>query len=210
MWSGILGAIITLSTAIFIVMNRNNITPGLAGFVMSYCAEMVTDIAYAITTAADLETAMVAVERVREYIELESENDWTSINAPNTSWPNRGVIEFINLTISYRPDLNPVLKDINLVINSGEKVGIVGRTGSGKSTLMMSLFRIMEAMKGKIIIDGIDISTIGLHELRSKITVIPQEANVFAGTLRLNLDPFNEHSDEELWDAIEASHLKVR
>ncbi|CAG2120013.1 unnamed protein product, partial [Medioppia subpectinata] len=153
---------------------------------------------------------MVCVERVREYSELNSEKSWQSTDAykPSDDWPTSFSIDFINYSASYRPGLEPVLKELNFRIESGEKVGIVGRTGAGKSSITLALFRIIEPTFGQIMIDGVDVTRIGLHDLRSKLTIIPQEPNLFAGTLRLNLDPFEEYSDQQLWTALERAHLK--
>lgn len=109
----------------------------------------------------------------------------------------------------YREGLELVLKGISFTVTTQEKIGIVGRTGAGKSSLTLALFRIIEAAGGKIIIDGIDISTIGLHSLRSRLTIIPQDPVLFSGTLRMNIDPFNSYSDDAIWMALEHSHLKT-
>jgi len=151
---------------------------------------------------------MNSVERVSEYMDLEEEP--ASIipgSGSPPSWPHSGDIQIKHLSMRYSPDTPEVLKDVSLHIKAGEKVGIVGRTGSGKSTLAISLFRFMEPTQGSICIDGIDISTIGLLDLRSNLTIIPQDPILFKGTLRFNLDPFGERKDEELWQALRQSHL---
>ncbi|CAH8631022.1 unnamed protein product [Schistosoma margrebowiei] len=125
---------------------------------------------------------------------------------PN-NWPE-GIIEFINYGTKYRPELNLALKSINFKVDKGEKLGIVGRTGSGKSSLVLGLFRMLEAAEGKILIDGFDISKIGLHDLRNRLTLIPQDPILFSGTLRFNLDPFNHYTDEAIWHALELANLK--
>ena len=212
-WATIVGTIITLSTAIIVVVKSDEMSPGLAGFVLTYSVEVTrNNIAWILRMTADLENSMVSMERVKEYSELTSEAQWESspTNKPRDEWPSTGTIEFVNYSTSYRPGLEPVLKNLNFKVESGEKVGIVGRTGAGKSSLTLALFRIIEPTIGRILIDGVDITRIGLHDLRSKITIIPQEPNLFAGTLRLNLDPFIEYTDEKLWSALESAHLKVR
>jgi len=209
-WTGILGSFITLSFGIFAVICRDEVTPGLVGFILVYGLEIINAFSWTIVCGAELETSMVAVERVKEYAELKSEADWESIDCfkPSNDWPNCGRIDFCDYTTSYRPELEPVLQNLNFTIKGGEKVGIVGRTGAGKSSLTLSLFRMIEPTNGRIIIDGIDITKIGLHDLRSRLTIIPQEPSLFAGSLRLNLDPFDEYTDGELWVALKDSHLK--
>jgi ABC-type multidrug transport system fused ATPase/permease subunit len=138
MWTGIIGAVITFSTAIFVVLHKHDITAGLAAFVIIYSVEAINGIAWVIRITATLENSMVAVERVREFTELDSEAEWDSNDRykPNSDWPTTGRIDFSHYTASYRPGLDPVLKDLNLTVKSGEKVGIVGRTGAGKSSMV--------------------------------------------------------------------------
>lgn len=154
-----------------------------------------------------METNIVAVERVEEYAELPQEAPLKTIDV-DPNWPYEGIIEFEDFQVRYREGLDLVLKGISFKCNSQEKIGIVGRTGAGKSSMTLSLFRIIEASGGKIVIDGIDISTIGLHCLRSKLTIIPQDPVLFSGSLRMNIDPFNSYSDDAVWTALEHSHLK--
>ncbi|KAH0629433.1 hypothetical protein JD844_011498 [Phrynosoma platyrhinos] len=127
---------------------------------------------------------------------------------PPEDWPNQGELQIANYSVRYRKGLDLVLKDLSLNVKGGEKVGIVGRTGAGKSSMTLCLFRILEAVEGEIKIDGLRIADIGLHDLRSRLTIIPQDPVLFSGTLRMNLDPFNKYSEEEIWKALELSHLK--
>lgn len=155
--------------------------------------------------ASDMEAAMVAVERIEEYTKLESEGARiTKVDGelPQT-WPNAGEIIFDGVKLSYRPELPLVLKGLDLKIPAGSQVGVVGRTGAGKSTLMVALMRIVELNEGRILIDGTDTRSIGLVKLRSNIAVIPQDPVLFSGCVRSNLDPFQEHSDDTLFDALE-------
>merc|ERR1719242_1906884 len=152
---------------------------------------------------ADVETNIVAVERIKEYSEIKNEAKWTSNN-----WPDCGGVEFKGYGMRYRDGLDLVIKNVNANIKGGEKVGIVGRTGAGKSSLTVALFRLVEPAQGTICIDGLDIAEMGLHELRTKLTIIPQDPVLFSGTLRINLDPFYQHNDDELWKALELAHLK--
>ncbi|XP_047732365.1 multidrug resistance-associated protein 1-like isoform X8 [Prionailurus viverrinus] len=133
---------------------------------------------------------------------------WIMSKRPPAQWPNKGIVEFINYQARYRDDLGLALQDITFQTHGEEKIGIVGRTGAGKSTLSNCLFRIVERSGGKIIIDGIDISTIGLHDLRGKLNIIPQDPVLFSGTLQMNLDPLDKYSDCQLWEVLELCHLK--
>lgn len=157
---------------------------------------------------SELETNIVAVERVNEYTEVENEARWITEHRPPDGWPTAGKISFENYKVRYRPELDLILHGITCDIESTEKIGIVGRTGAGKSSLTNCLFRIIEAANGRILIDGIDISTLGLHDLRSRLTIIPQDPVLFSGTLRMNLDPFEKFRDEEIWRVLELAHLK--
>ncbi|XP_003373976.1 putative ABC transporter, ATP-binding protein [Trichinella spiralis] len=161
---------------------------------------------------SDLETNIVSVERIKEYIELPSEvhcrASLVSACRPPPDWPNAGMVEFKNYSMRYRAELEPALKNISFVAQPREKVGIVGRTGAGKSSITLALFRIVEPDSGQIIIDGIDISTVGLHDLRSRLSIIPQEPVLLCGSLRMNLDPTEKRTDDELWTALEQVHLK--
>lgn len=152
----------------------------------------------------------MSVERLKEYSEVESEADWiVENNRPEKGWPAKGGVVFDNYATRYRPGLDLVVKNISVKLEPSQKVGIVGRTGAGKSSLTLALFRMIEPAEGRIIIDGVDIRGIGLHDLRSNITIIPQEPVLFSGTLRFNLDPFDKFSDADLWQALEMAHLKV-
>uniref|UniRef100_A0A673IM37 Canalicular multispecific organic anion transporter 2-like n=1 Tax=Sinocyclocheilus rhinocerous TaxID=307959 RepID=A0A673IM37_9TELE len=158
---------------------------------------------------SDLESNIVAVERVKEYSETATEAPWiVKDKQPPPDWPPKGNVEFIDYSVRYREGLDLVLRNISLEVKGGEKIGIVGRTGAGKSSMTLCLFRLLEAADGEIVIDEVKISEIGLHDLRSKLTIIPQEPVLFSGTLRMNLDPFEKYSDEEVWKVLELSHLK--
>ncbi|KAI6234102.1 hypothetical protein M3Y99_00844400 [Aphelenchoides fujianensis] len=160
---------------------------------------------------SELETNIVSVERLKEYSEVDSEAPWViEGKRPSSGWPAKGGVVLENYATRYRPGLDLVVKNISADVPPAQKIGIVGRTGAGKSSLTLALFRIIEAAEGKIVIDGVDIATIGLHDLRSGITIIPQEPVLFSGTLRFNLDPFERYSDDQIWQALEMAHLKVR
>lgn len=151
----------------------------------------------------EVETNIIAVERVLEYAQLPSEApDIIPTRRPTISWPTHGAVSFVDYSTRYRPGLDLVLRNINLDIKAQEKIGVVGRTGAGKSSLALSLFRIIEASGGSIHIDDLDISTIGLLDLRQRLTIIPQDAALFEGTVRENLDPDQVRDDTELWTAL--------
>jgi ABC-type multidrug transport system fused ATPase/permease subunit len=147
---------------------------------------------------SNFENTMTKMERCLSYTNLISERPH-EINLDSLmKWPTEGSIEFIHYSVQYRPGTEIVLKNLNFVINGGEHIGIVGRTGSGKSTIALCLFRILEPLQGKIIIDGIDIGIIGLKKLRRNLTIIPQDSTVMNGTLRYNIDPIKFFSDDEI------------
>jgi ATP-binding cassette subfamily C (CFTR/MRP) protein 1 len=158
---------------------------------------------------SDVETNIVAVERIKEYGETPQEAAWDiAENDPAKDWPARGSVEFQDYKVRYREGLDLVLNGLSFNVKGGEKIGIVGRTGAGKSSLTLALFRIIEAAGGKILIDNVDIAKLGLHTLRSRLTIIPQDPVLFSGSLRLNLDPFQKCSDDDLWRALTHAHLK--
>ncbi|KAK9324473.1 P-loop containing nucleoside triphosphate hydrolase protein [Lipomyces orientalis] len=196
-------------TGILAVVARFNVSPSSIGLVLSYCTTLSLQMAMVIKQLADVENHMNAAERVHYYItELPSEAPYEIPEAkPRPTWPEKGAIEMQNVFLKYRPELPYVLKGITLSIKGGEKVGICGRTGAGKSSIMAALYRLSEISEGKFFIDGVDISSIGLHDLRTKLAIIPQDPVLFKGTIRSNLDPFNSYTDSQLWDALRRSGL---
>lgn len=171
---------------------------------------MITNIQWGMRQTAELENNMTSVERVMEYINLKTETEpKTGGKIPDLSnWAKRGEIEFHDLSLKYSEESHQILKSLNLKINSGEKIGICGRTGAGKSSIIQAIFRLAHN-EGVIKIDDVDISSVPLHELRKNISIIPQESVLFSGTMRDNLDPFNEKSDDELWSALDQVSFKL-
>ncbi|KAI8838411.1 P-loop containing nucleoside triphosphate hydrolase protein [Chytriomyces cf. hyalinus JEL632] len=195
----IAGTVILVS-ALGTVAMKDAIGAGLAGLSLTWVLSFSDYLIWIVRIQAALEMNMNAVERVCEYSEIEQEKPPViESSRPPANWPSKGSLVVSGLEMRYAPEQPAVLSDVSFSIQGGEKVGIVGRTGAGKSSLSLSLFRIVEPTQGRIVIDGIDISTIGLFDLRSKLTMIPQDPVLFAGTIRSNLDPFNEYDDASLW-----------
>uniref|UniRef100_A0A8C5JT10 ABC-type glutathione-S-conjugate transporter n=1 Tax=Junco hyemalis TaxID=40217 RepID=A0A8C5JT10_JUNHY len=203
------GSLVVFFSALLAVIAKGTLQGGIVGLSVSSALNVTQTLNWLVRTSSELETNIVAVERVHEYVIVKNEAPWVTKTRPPRGWPSRGEIQFIDYKVRYRPELDLVLQGITCNIGSTEKVGVVGRTGAGKSSLTNCLFRLLEAAGGKIIIDDVDIATIGLHDLRNNLTIIPQDPVLFTGTLRMNLDPFDQYSDEEVWKALELAHLKT-
>ncbi|KAF9145057.1 hypothetical protein BGX30_010456 [Mortierella sp. GBA39] len=185
------------------------VDPGLVGLSLSYALSITQTLNWMVRQYTEIESNIVSVERLKEYVELTPEAPNTiPDHRPPQEWPAEGRVDFVNYETRYRPGLELVLRGVDCSIRSHEKIGICGRTGAGKSSLTLSLFRIIESVKGQIFVDGIDISTLGLYDVRSRFSIIPQDPVLFAGTIRFNLDPSGTKSDLELWQALEDSYLK--
>uniref|UniRef100_A0A8C9VL18 ABC-type glutathione-S-conjugate transporter n=1 Tax=Scleropages formosus TaxID=113540 RepID=A0A8C9VL18_SCLFO len=204
-----LGNILVLAASVLSVMGKDTLSPGIVGLAVSHSLQVTGILSWIVRSWTDVENNIVSVERVKEYADTPKEAPWAmeDVSLP-ASWPHTGAIELQEYGLQYRKGLEWAVKDISLCIQEREKVGIVGRTGAGKSSLALGIFRILEAAKGDIFIDGVNIAEIGLHDLRSRITIIPQDPVLFSGTLRMNLDPFNSYSDDDVWSALEFAHLK--
>ncbi|XP_030600304.1 multidrug resistance-associated protein 4-like [Archocentrus centrarchus] len=194
-------------TAFGCILLRDGLEAGAVGLVLTYAVTLIGNFQWTVRQSAEVENMMTSVERVVEYTELKSEAPLETQQRPPPDWPSQGMVTFDRVNFFYNTDGPPVLKDISATFQPKEKVGIVGRTGAGKSSLVSALFRLAEP-QGKICIDGVVTSEIGLHDLRQKMTIIPQDPVLFTDSVRKNLDPFNQHTDEDLWKALEEVQLK--
>uniref|UniRef100_A0A2K6SMP8 ATP binding cassette subfamily C member 5 n=1 Tax=Saimiri boliviensis boliviensis TaxID=39432 RepID=A0A2K6SMP8_SAIBB len=202
-------ALIT-TTGLMIVLMHGQIPPAYAGLAISYAVQLTGLFQFTVRLASETEARFTSVERINHYIKTLSLEAPARIKnkAPSPDWPQEGEVTFENAEMRYRENLPLVLKKVSFTIKPKEKIGIVGRTGSGKSSLGMALFRLVELSGGCIKIDGVRISDIGLADLRSKLSIIPQEPVLFSGTVRSNLDPFNQYTEDQIWDALERTHMK--
>lgn len=208
----LLGSIIILAAAGFAIVSvttGSGLSAGLVGLSMSYALQITQSLNWIVRQTVEVETNIVSVERVLEYSRLASEApEVISKHRPAVSWPSKGAVSFNNYSTRYRPELEPVLKNISLSIKSHEKIGVVGRTGAGKSSLTLALFRLIEPTSGDVTIDDLNTSTIGLLDLRRRLAIIPQDAALFEGTVRDNLDPGHVHDDTELWSVLDHARLR--
>jgi ABC-type multidrug transport system fused ATPase/permease subunit len=204
----VLGAFVSFCTGVVLVLSKDVVNAGLAGLSLSYALTFTHHVLWVVRMYAINEMNMNAIERVHEYLDIDEEPPAHIAGATlRQSWPESGTVQVKNLVMKYAPDTPAVLRNVSFQTRPREKIGVVGRTGSGKSTLALSLFRFMEPAEGSVLIDGVDIHKIGLDDLRSRLTIIPQDPVLFSGTLRSNLDPFNQYQDAELWAALKRSHL---
>ncbi|CAO3626391.1 unnamed protein product [Cunninghamella blakesleeana] len=204
---GFTGTVVNIVACALILFNLDNLDASLAGFCLSYVLLYSDQMFWAIRRYTSLEMSFNAIERVVEFMEMDQEAGAITDYRPPSQWPTDGRIEVKDLEVRYAKDLPAVIHNLSFTVNPQEKIGIVGATGSGKSTLALSFFRFVEASKGSITIDNVDISRIGTHDLRSNLTIIPQDPVLFSGTLRSNMDPFDEFTDEEIFTALRRVHL---
>ena len=202
-----IGNLLVFTTGILVVTSRFNVSPSIAGLVLSYILSIVQMIQFTVRQLAEVENAMNATERIHYYGTALEEEAPLHLTKVAESWPERGEIKFDNVQMRYRDGLPLVLQGLDLTVAAGERIGVVGRTGAGKSSIMSTLFRLVELSGGSISIDGVNIATVGLQDLRSRLAIIPQDPTLFRGTIRSNLDPFHEHTDLELWSALRQSDL---
>lgn len=212
-WLGVRLDLITTTvvcaTAVFVVSFKESLNAGLAGVAIASSLLMAGLFQFGVRQAAEAETAMTAVERALAYVALRREGgERAPPQQVPADWPARGEVEFRGVTMRYREDLDPALRSVCFRVAPREKVGVVGRTGSGKSSLLQVLFRTAEYEKGEVLIDGLEIGRVALSDLRSRISVIPQDPMLFKGTLRSNLDPFEDYTDEDVWTCLERICLR--
>lgn len=208
-WVDVICILYVTSVIFSFLLLEEEFTSGDVGLAVMNCLNLIEVYQWGMHCTSLVENQMTSVERVCEYIKAPSEPplDSKQGNQPSVYWPEDGGIEFKNMSLKYSETGDYIIKDFNLKISPGEKIGIVGRTGAGKSSIIQSLFR-LAINEGSIIIDGIDIGMLGLHDLRSKISIIPQDPVLFSGTLRYNLDPFETKTDDDIWSALADVELK--
>ncbi|KAF1424621.1 Multidrug resistance-associated protein 7, partial [Spheniscus mendiculus] len=201
--------VVTAIAGIAIIQHQKQLgNPGLVGLALSYALSVTNLLSGLISSFTLTETTMVSVERTEEYttdVPMESQGKLVQVAA---DWPSQGLVEFQQVVLAYREGLPNALDGVNFTVYPGEKVGIVGRTGSGKSTLFLALFRMLELKSGRILLDGVDSQLVGLEELRSRLAIIPQDPFLFSGSIRENLDPQGKRTDAELHEVLEQCHLQ--
>ncbi|XP_060065141.1 ATP-binding cassette sub-family C member 5-like [Ylistrum balloti] len=203
------GSVVTIITTIIVVFTKGSISPALAALSLTMCTNVASLIPFFGRSINEVESRFTSIERIHEYENLEIEDE-TGIVQVDKKWPSEGGIRFSNVEMKYRDGMAPVLKNINLDIPPKQKVGIVGRTGAGKSSLVAALFRLADLSDGNLFIDDVEIRTIPRKLLRSSLASIPQDPVLFAGTLRYNLDPFQKYTDEQVWAALDQANMKEK
>ncbi|SGZ47002.1 CIC11C00000000401 [Sungouiella intermedia] len=204
----LVGSLVMLFAGVFVILSVGAIDAGLAGLSLSYAISFSENALWIVRLYSNIEMNMNSVERLQEYLDVEQEPP-ASIpeTEPRASWPEKGEIDVKDVSLRYAPDLPRVIKNVTFHVKPCNKIGIVGRTGAGKSTIITAFFRFLDPETGSIFIDGVDISKIGLRNLRQALTIIPQDPTLFTGTIRTNLDPFNEYDDEQIFEALTRVNL---
>lgn len=207
----LLGGAIVVGVAAALVSLRSVLSAGVVGLAFNYALSVDEGLQSLVQAWSWLETSMVAPERLQEYVDVPPEAPHVMpMTEPSAEWPAHGAVVFEKVSFRYRPGGDLVLRDVSFQLSAAEKIGVVGRTGAGKSSLLMALFRINELAGGRIVVDGVDVSTLGLHTLRSRLSVVTQAPVLFRGSLRGYLDPFDELTDEELWTALRRAGLATK
>ncbi|ONK66394.1 uncharacterized protein A4U43_C06F7390 [Asparagus officinalis] len=202
-------AVLSSSALVMVLLPPGTFSSGFVGMALSYGLSLNNSLVFSIQNQCTLANNIISVERVNQYMHVPSEApEVIEGNRPPPSWPSVGRVEFKNLQIRYREDTPLVLKGISCVFEGGHKIGIVGRTGSGKTTLIGALFRLVEPTGGQVIIDDVDITRIGLQDLRSRFGIIPQDPTLFNGSVRYNLDPLGQYTDQEIWEVLNKCQLQ--
>jgi len=202
-----MGNLLVFAVGVLVVTSRFSVNPSTSGLVLSYILSVIQMLQFSIRLLSEVDKGVNSVERLRHYgVDLEEEAPLHTIEMPE-SWPEKGEIIFNNVDMRHRENLPLVLQGLSMHIKGGERIGVVGRTGAGKSSIISALFRLMEISRGSITIDGVDISRIGLFDLRSRLTIVPQDPVLFQGTVRSNLDPFQKHTDLALWTVLRQTGL---
>ncbi|XP_034942129.1 ATP-binding cassette sub-family C member Sur-like [Chelonus insularis] len=215
-WLGIaldyLGAVVVFASIFAALLSAElypeRVTPALVGLAVNYTFLVPIYLNWVVKFVSEIEMYMGSVARLTSYAEMPRENYRENGYVAEETWPEKGEIIFENVSLRYHPDCEPVVKDLNLRIPAGQKLGICGRTASGKSSTVMALFQLLEVSQGRILIDGIDLKRVSLLSLRSRLSAIPQDVIMFSGTIRENLDPLAEHTDDELWTALKLTQMK--
>ncbi len=210
-----IGSFLVLFTSLFVLLTLGDTPAAFGALAISYALSVTQTLNWTVRMSSEIETNIVSVERVNEYMELapeapESDPDLTRVPPAlaENPWPSKGAITFENVSARYRPELDLVLKDLSFTVQAGEKIGVVGRTGCGKSSTLLVLLRIIECAGGRVLIDGYDTHDFGLERLRTAISIIPQDPTIFSTSIRENMDPMSQFSDQAIWKALELAHLK--
>ncbi|XP_067675076.1 ATP-binding cassette sub-family C member 2-like [Haliotis asinina] len=210
-WMGIhllvVGNVICSATSFLRNLTKGIKSGALVGLGTAFSLDINSSLGFMVITQSEVEVNLMSMDRVQQYISKPNEAALRKGQVP-MNWPNKGRLEFLNYSLRYRPDRDLVLRNISFSVRGGEKIGVVGRTGAGKSSLTLSLFRLVEPAEGAILLDGVDIADIGLHDLREKLAIIPQDPFLFTGPLRMNLDPEDLYTDEDILAALDHTHLR--
>ncbi|KAH3901580.1 uncharacterized protein SCDLUD_001343 [Saccharomycodes ludwigii] len=203
----LIGALVIFFSGCFIMLNIKNLDAGLAGISLTYAISFTDSALWLVRLYSNVEMTMNSVERLKEYMDIEQEPQNKDGFIPPADWPSEGKIDVTDLSLRYAPNLPKVIKNVSFTVEPSSKVGIVGRTGAGKSTIITALFRFLDPETGYIKIDNVDITSIPLKRLRQSITIIPQDPTLFSGTLKTNLDPYDEFSDDSIYEALTRVNL---